>query len=97
MALDWDTAKTVGGVFSAGIVALGGIVYRSTTARIAVLEAQQQTKADVSELVRTRDHLIKCFEENGRLREDMMNEFASVRTEMHDMHLDIIDRLPLKG
>lgn len=93
MNFDWDTASKIGSGSIAAMGALVAVIYRGTHARIKKVELAVDTKADNTELERQRDHVIKLFEENTKIRANMTEGFAAVSKEMHTMHLDIIDRL----
>lgn len=96
MAFDWDTASKVGGGCVTAMVALVGVIYKGTHSRIKKVELKVDTKADVTEVDRQRDHVIKLFEENAKIRAEMTSGFATVSRDMHQMHLDIIDRLDIR-
>ena len=93
MAFDWEIATKIGSGSIAAMGALVAVIYRGTHARIKKVELAVGTKADNTELERQRDHVIKLFEENTKIRAEMTNGFAAVSKEMHVMHLDIINRL----
>src|SRR5260221_14094878 len=93
MSFDWDTASKVGGTCIAAMGALVGVIYKGTHARIKKVEIAVDIKADAAELERQRDHVVKLFEENAKIRGEMTAGFATVSQNMHQMHLDIIDRL----
>lgn len=93
MGFDWDTASKVGSGCIAAMGMLVGVIYKGTHARIKKVELKIDTKADTAELDRQRDHVIKLFEENAKIRAEMTAGFTTVTENMHKMHVDIIDRL----
>lgn len=97
MGFDWDTATKVGGSCLAAMGALVTTIYTGTQRRIKKVEVAVETKADKEELERQRNHVVDLFKENTKIREEMTAGFAALSKDMHEMHLDIIDRINLRG
>lgn len=93
MGFDWDTSKSfIGGCF--GVIGiLGTALYKGTQSRIKKVEVDLDAKASEVELERARGHIVDLFKENAKIREEMTSGFSAISKDMHEMHIDIIDRL----
>lgn len=95
--LDLGTVIAAGGLTTAVVGSLGGIIVRSINGRIKAVEDNVGTKAD-KEVVSTsvanmRDDIGLLWQENKELRKDFNGGLEAIRKEMNAAHLDIVERI----
>lgn len=82
----------------AGIsIALIGLVWADNKRRMDNFEEELSKKAGKDELDRQRDHIIKLFEEQAKVRHDMNGGFQRITDMLHEGQISILTELAKKA
>lgn len=84
--------------WTAGVaVALIGLVWADNKARMKTFEEELAKKASKEDLDRQRDHIVKLFEEQAKVRHDMNGGFQRITDLIHSGQIQIMSELAKKA